>query len=1116
MLFEYRWSFFAFVMIISLNASPGVLFAQTNPTAQPIPYSQDFGSGFFSTLPAGFAAWNSSPSPCSSVAIAATSTGISDQTVDTAVVPKANGDIYGYSGLPGGVPNNDGQLYIQTSSNGTQGSCQLVLAINTTGYSAIYAAYDIIMVNPQPKPQGVVFQYRVGTSGAFTTISNSYVQSSTTRVQFQVDNFLLPLGAGADNQPVIQLRWSTSRATTPAGNSTGIAIDNIFVNGTFGVLAPMFYRSIASGNWNDLSIWESSPNNVTWSPALRYPGNTDNIVTIQSPHKVSTAGIPSLVIDETVVEAGATLWNAMGTALVINDGPGAIDLDVSGTFEDSSSTSVVWVSTSRWRLGANGNLVKATNSASKGWQVQYYNGIANIPSTSNWICRKPSGYTYEPVLSSTNNGPPNPQACYGNLYIENNANSWTPGNNCRFNGLSNFPIVKGNLYIGGNGTGTVVFPNVNTNATPVLVMGDLIIKAGCILQNQGTGFEIQGNIINNGIIDYVPSVSRLLFSGSNSQSISGTGSIVAYNFKINKPANHLTVNNPVLIDGGLELNNGKIFTASGYPFIINDNALVIGASNLSFVSGPVTKKGDDAFTFPVGKNTDLQTAAISSGPARLPFWTEAFENGCLSNCLAAGYAGPNGTWLQTITGTNGAQANIWYVSSRECGNSAGSCQSQCAGDGCLHISSGLSTILDSGAIYSNGVSGPLINMQTNKRIQSPTINCTGRYDIMIEFNYLEGGSGLDDNCVLMYFNGLTWSPFVDLNKTNAGACPAGSSWTNFRVNLPSSANNNPNVKIGFQWLNNADGVGLNPSFAVDDITLTDMSDAFTAEYFGSDPQVIYGGNTAAPLDHVSHCEYWSLLRSFGNAGKNVTLTWDANSCGVTNLPTMRVAKFSTPSWIDQGNILTTGNTAAGAVTSNLLSSFGIFTLSSTNSDNPLPISLLYFDALYNGKDVDVSWTTMSEINNDFFTVQRSANGIGFDYLTKVDGAGTSFSPVDYAAKDYDPLNGISYYRLMQTDFNGNNSYSGAVAVRINSKGFDIQSINHSADQQGMESIVILPYEGTAHVSVVDMLGRIIYKRTMTLQTGANLLHIPELVMNKGLYIMRLVFDDQQVTKKFLY
>lgn len=97
---------------------------------------------------------------------------------------------------------------------------------------------------------------------------------------------------------------------------------------------------------------------------------------------------------------------------------------------------------------------------------------------------------------------------------------------------------------------------------------------------------------------------------------------------------------------------------------------------------------------------------------------------------------------------------------------------------------------------------------------------------------------------------------------------------------------------------------------------------------------------------------------------------------------------------------------------------------------PLPVELLSFDAKPNGSIVDITWTTASELNNDYFLVEKSRDGISFDEVVQVQGAGNSSTLLLYQEKDYEPYNGISYYRLKQVDFNGEYAYSNLVAVNF--------------------------------------------------------------------------------------
>lgn len=202
------------------------------------------------------------------------------------------------------------------------------------------------------------------------------------------------------------------------------------------------------------------------------------------------------------------------------------------------------------------------------------------------------------------------------------------------------------------------------------------------------------------------------------------------------------------------------------------------------------------------------------------FWTENFANGCASNCDAGSYTGTNGAWTVTSTGTNGSDNNPWYVSFAEQGSAAGVCSvTPGTTNECLHIGSNFNVFGDQGATFLNtGVSGTF-NILTDLRAESPAINCTGQSNITLSFSYIENGDGTNDNATLWYFDGTTWSQLVDLAKTTA-CTPTSSTWTTYSQLLPTTAGNNPNVRIGFRWVNNDDAAGEDPSIAIDDITLS--------------------------------------------------------------------------------------------------------------------------------------------------------------------------------------------------------------------------------------------------------------------------------------------------------
>jgi len=95
----------------------------------------------------------------------------------------------------------------------------------------------------------------------------------------------------------------------------------------------------------------------------------------------------------------------------------------------------------------------------------------------------------------------------------------------------------------------------------------------------------------------------------------------------------------------------------------------------------------------------------------------------------------------------------------------------------------------------------------------------------------------------------------------------------------------------------------------------------------------------------------------------------------------------------------------------------------------LPVELVSFTAAVNGKSVVIKWQTATETNNDVFHVERSANGKDWSTVTKVDGAGSTLRQQSYAETDFHPYPGLSYYRIKQTDLDGQFTYSPIKAVR---------------------------------------------------------------------------------------
>ncbi|HLP12342.1 MAG TPA: T9SS type A sorting domain-containing protein [Flavobacteriales bacterium] len=181
----------------------------------------------------------------------------------------------------------------------------------------------------------------------------------------------------------------------------------------------------------------------------------------------------------------------------------------------------------------------------------------------------------------------------------------------------------------------------------------------------------------------------------------------------------------------------------------------------------------------------------------------------------------------------------------------------------------------------------------------------------------------------------------------------------------------------------------------------------------------------------------------------------------------------------------------------------------------LPIELTAFNAILNTNRVDVTWTTASEINNDYFTIERSQEGLSWDNIAVVAGAGTSNQELSYQKSDYSPLQGISYYRLKQTDYDGNSSYS-EIAVVNNNLATDVAVTPFPNPADG--NSIGLEFTGFDNEDVVivirDIQGREFCAYRYAVKGNATQLTIP--FQNKlaaGMYVVVVSSNDTFATSK---
>lgn len=289
-----------------------------------------------------------------------------------------------------------------------------------------------------------------------------------------------------------------------------------------------------------------------------------------------------------------------------------------------------------------------------------------------------------------------------------------------------------------------------------------------------------------------------------------------------------------------------------------------------------------------------------------------------------------------------------------------------------------------------------------------------------------------------------------------------------------------------------------------------VTDDFTAQYFQLNPDPTYDRASKDPsIDYLSDCEYWILDRTNGTSDVFVTLTFDNNSCGINDLAELLVARWDGAIWKDHGQSTTSGTLASGTVTSSsAITNFSPFTIGS-KPVTTLPVDLLYFNAnSSNNKTVETTWTTVTEINNDFFTVERSKDGEVFEFVGKVEGAGNYVGELNYSLVDDAPYDGTSYYRLKQTDFDGQFEYSNVVAVNLSNKSNTTYNVHPIPFNNTLT--VNVSNDELVNAIVYDLSGKVIVTDSFV---GAKVLDLSNL--SAGTYFINLKTVSKTETIKLI-
>lgn len=244
----------------------------------------------------------------------------------------------------------------------------------------------------------------------------------------------------------------------------------------------------------------------------------------------------------------------------------------------------------------------------------------------------------------------------------------------------------------------------------------------------------------------------------------------------------------------------------------------------------------------------------------------------------------------------------------------------------------------------------------------------------------------------------------------------------------------------------------------------------------------------------------------------VSSVGNAEGISLTNTEFMMYSAFLSRNVFDYRARVIIGEEKFGAAKSRLFSlNFNPCLIENFEQVNTFPVEWLDFTAVAIDNKVKLEWATSSEINNDFFVIQRADDGMLFEDLGDVKGSGSTNETNFYQFEDPLPVQGRTYYRIKQVDFDGSFAYSPIISATTtnNRQAVEIfpnpaaeRLVIRSLGQTGITGFKISSIDGREHSATPSM--------KLNAYWEIDIAHLP-----KGLYILQVELDDQALPGKII-
>ncbi len=184
----------------------------------------------------------------------------------------------------------------------------------------------------------------------------------------------------------------------------------------------------------------------------------------------------------------------------------------------------------------------------------------------------------------------------------------------------------------------------------------------------------------------------------------------------------------------------------------------------------------------------------------------------------------------------------------------------------------------------------------------------------------------------------------------------------------------------------------------------------------------------------------------------------------------------------------------------------------------LPVELISFTAsIINTQKVNLNWTTSSEMNSDFFEIERSVDGVNFSKLGKIKAAGNSTAMIKYSFDDIQlPGNETLYYRLQQVDFNGDVHFSESISLKFIETPFSLLQIVTDFNNQSLNCYFDNSKASNFQFSLLDITGRLIRNGNIFKPLNSKIVDLNVGSLSHGTYFLRFQEGSKMVVFRLFY